>query len=89
MAVRVCLRVFLLFIPACHLEAGQSGKKERQGKEKSKHHLYVKAHLSCGEKHVQMGATCIRMSFKNSIKQYVGLYLNNYVCVDVYSLKNG
>lgn len=46
LCVRACLRVSLLFIPppqpACHLEAGQSRKK------KSKHHLYVKAHLSRG-----------------------------------------
>lgn len=36
-----------------------------------------------GRKNVQMDATCRRMSFKISIKQYVGLYLNNSVCVDV------
>lgn len=43
-AVRACLRFFLLFIPACHLEAGQSRKKDNV-KKKRKHHLYVKAHL--------------------------------------------
>lgn len=37
-----------IYPPACHLEAGQSRKKDKVGGEKSKHHLYVKAHLSRG-----------------------------------------
>lgn len=51
-AVRACMpaRFPSIYPPACHLEAGQSRKKDKVGGwgEGSKHHLYVKAHLSWG-----------------------------------------
>lgn len=70
--VRACAFSFFLSPPATW-KPDKAERKTKVKNKKNKHHLYVNAHLWRGENNVQMDATCRRMSFKNSIKQHVGL----------------
>lgn len=81
--VRACAFSFYLS-PACHLEAGQSRKKDKVAGGGGGASTTCMEKLTCRgvKRNVQRDATCRRMSFKNSMKQYVGLYLNTPVGVD-------